>query len=189
MSATDSEQLIRDAARRLFAERGYKHVTVRQIAAEAGVSPALVMKLGGSKAVLYKAATPPDPQPLDPDWPNSHIGRELVRRVLERRDSSTAEPWIQALMAVQDSPDPVQARRDFADHYVSRLGDRVNDSGHTMEAAEIMSAMLIGLAVAARTLGLLATDREYLIDRYGALLQAVVDGGEAGVGSQSSAVD
>lgn len=43
---------IRIAAMRLFAERGYADVTVRQIAAAAGVSPALVMHHYGSKERL-----------------------------------------------------------------------------------------------------------------------------------------
>ena len=43
---------IRIAALELFAERGYSGVTVRQIAAAAGVSPALVIHHYGSKEKL-----------------------------------------------------------------------------------------------------------------------------------------
>jgi AcrR family transcriptional regulator len=47
--------VIRNAALRLFADHGADAVTVRQIAAEAGVSPALVLHHFGSKAGLRHA--------------------------------------------------------------------------------------------------------------------------------------
>jgi len=47
--------VIRDEALRLFAERGADSVTVRDVAAAAGVSPALVMHHFGTKAGLRRA--------------------------------------------------------------------------------------------------------------------------------------
>ena len=47
--------VIRDAAARLFAERGAAAVTIREIAATAGVSPGLVMHHYGSKEGLQDA--------------------------------------------------------------------------------------------------------------------------------------
>lgn len=46
---------IRDAAVRLFGTRGYERTSVREIAAEAGVSPALVIHHFGSKDALREA--------------------------------------------------------------------------------------------------------------------------------------
>jgi len=189
MTRGDSREEVRKAARRLFAERGYSHVTIRQIAAEAGVSPAMVMKLGGSKQALYAEATPPDPAPLDPDWPRSRIGEELVRRIVDRRSVDVSDPWLQALMAVIDAPDPEAARQQFRDHYVARLTTRILGGAHHDEAigtsteesartrAEMVAAMLIGLACTARTLRLLDDETAWIIARYGAMIQAVIDDG------------
>ena len=46
---------ILDAAEKLFAERGFTAVTVRDIAAEAGVSHALVHRYLGAKEEVYRA--------------------------------------------------------------------------------------------------------------------------------------
>src|ERR1019366_10577616 len=46
---------IRETAMRLFAQRGAAAVTIRQIAAEAGVSPSLVIHHYGSKEGLREA--------------------------------------------------------------------------------------------------------------------------------------
>lgn len=50
-----SAATIRETAMRLFAERGAARVTIREIAAEAGVSPSLVMHHYGSKEGLREA--------------------------------------------------------------------------------------------------------------------------------------
>ena len=39
-----------------------------------------------------------------------YIGVELVRRVMDRRDSGAVEPWLQSLLSTLDAPDPAAAR-------------------------------------------------------------------------------
>jgi AcrR family transcriptional regulator len=51
----ETSEAILDAAEELFADRGYTAVTVREIAAAAGVSHALVHRYLGSKEALYRA--------------------------------------------------------------------------------------------------------------------------------------
>ncbi|MBQ7807711.1 helix-turn-helix domain-containing protein, partial [Rhodococcus sp. (in: high G+C Gram-positive bacteria)] len=55
---SSGEASILTAAKALFAERGYASTTIKDIAVAAGYSPALVMKIYGSKARLYSAAIP-----------------------------------------------------------------------------------------------------------------------------------
>src|SRR5437868_4121852 len=51
---------ILDAARRSFATRGYAHSGMREIAAAAGITPALVVRYFGSKEQLFVAAIDAD---------------------------------------------------------------------------------------------------------------------------------
>ena len=91
---SDTREQVLQTARRLFGERGYAAVTIREIAAGAGVSPAMVMKVGGSKEQLHADATPLEPRPLAPDVPLDGLGELLVHRVLTRREDADAEPWL-----------------------------------------------------------------------------------------------
>jgi AcrR family transcriptional regulator len=64
-----SREAIANAARRSFAELGYDRTTIRGIAAEAGVDPALVAHFFGSKQKLFVSvmALPFDPEEVMPE--------------------------------------------------------------------------------------------------------------------------
>ena len=93
----DTRQAIAGAARRQFAERGYEATTIRGIAAEAGVDPALVMHFFGSKDALFAECVQ---WPFDPD--------ETVPMLLSGKRSQVG----QRLEAhdVADDPEPDQLR-------------------------------------------------------------------------------
>lgn len=170
------EDVLREA-RRLFGERGYAAVTIREIARRAGVSPALVMKIGGSKEHLYALATPAEPAPLPPDLPLEGLGEMLVRRMLDRRDDDAAEPWLRSHYLIQDSPDPETARTEFRDRFLARFQLAVEDEGDRRQADQV-ACLLVGLAAGLRSFRLLepdVTDREALVREYGALIQQVLD--------------
>lgn len=173
---TGTRERVLHAARRLFGERGYKPVTVREIAAEAGVSPAMVMKVGGSKAQLYAAAAPLEPAPVAAEVPDSELGELLVRRMLDRRRDESAEPWLRALYLVHDAPDPEQARREFRERFLDRYADTDPDG---YRRADLLACLMLGLAAGTRTFRLLppeSTDLEAVVREYGALAQQLIDG-------------
>jgi AcrR family transcriptional regulator len=82
----DTRRSILTAARELFAAAGYERTTMREVAARAGVDPALIHHYFTNKDGLLSAAPPP---PLDPaellagvaDVPD-RAGTELVRRLV-----------------------------------------------------------------------------------------------------------
>lgn len=176
-----SEQTVLREARRLFGERGYAAVTIREVARRAGVSPALVMKIAGSKEQLYALATPAEPAPLPGDVPLAGMGERLVRRMLDRRDDESAEPWLRALYLIQDAPDPVTARAEFRERFLGRFQMATEDD---RRHADQVACLLVGLAAGLRSFRLLdpgVTDQEAVVAEYGALVQQVLDrmGGSA----------
>jgi AcrR family transcriptional regulator len=171
-----TRESVLQVARRLFGERGYASVTIRQIASDAGVSPALVMKVAGSKEQLYADATPSEPTPLDPDQPTDGLGELLVRRLLDRRAQDVAEPWLRAIYLLHDAPDPQAARAEFRERFLGRFPTGDPDS---RRRADLLACTLLGLAAGARSFRLLdpdTTDLEAVVREYGAVVQGLLDG-------------
>jgi len=113
-SATDERDLtaratIRNAALRLFAHRGHDTVTVREIAAAAGVSPALVLHHFGSKDGLRAAVDAHAAESLDAIF--AELGGEELAGMLARGEATTsvAESFVQVFPP--GSPLPAYLRR------------------------------------------------------------------------------
>ncbi|HEV7345703.1 MAG TPA: TetR family transcriptional regulator [Devosia sp.] len=84
---------ILDAARAAFAERGFDNSPVREIAAMAGVDPAMINHHFGSKEKLFLAALE---APVDP--------RVYVEAVLEGPRSAIGERLLETMLSVWDGP-------------------------------------------------------------------------------------
>jgi AcrR family transcriptional regulator len=88
----DTRQSILDAARRVFAEKGFDKASIRAIAAAAEVDPALVHHYFGTKDKLFLASmnapiNPAEAIPQALDGPRDQAGERLVRLVLTVWDS------------------------------------------------------------------------------------------------------
>ncbi|MGH1564189.1 TetR/AcrR family transcriptional regulator [Mumia sp. DW29H23] len=70
-----TEERVLDAARALFAERGFEQTTVRAVAAAAQVDPSLVMQYFGSKRDLFSRAVRAPVESLPPDGPDDVVDR------------------------------------------------------------------------------------------------------------------
>jgi AcrR family transcriptional regulator len=81
------------AARRAFAERGFDGATIRGIAADAGVDPALVHHYFGTKDALFLAAVE---APADPG--------ELLPEVLEGDPGELGENIVRVFLRAWDGP-------------------------------------------------------------------------------------
>jgi AcrR family transcriptional regulator len=175
MSSPSHEAILRSAAH-LFGERGYRAVTVRDIAAEAGVSAALVIKLFLSKEKLYAAARPDESMLAELDVPTSELGRALVFRVLIRRERGLQEPWATIPIAVLDSPNPDASRADIRERYLAAIARLIGDGSADRHFASTVTALMIGFGESLRTLGVFdGWDFDDLVSHYGAIVQAQVD--------------
>jgi AcrR family transcriptional regulator len=145
---------ILDAARRLFAERGYEAASLRAIAAQAGVDAALVVHFFGSKAGLLAEAIE---WPFDPDVEIPRVladgperaGERLVALMVRTWDREGAgNPLITLLRASATEPRAAELMREliqsrvFAPLLASLGVDRQAIRG------ELAASQLIGLGLA-----------------------------------------
>lgn len=171
-----SRDAILDSAGRLFGERGYRGVTVREIASDAGVSAALVMKLYSSKEKLFARAKPDESLLSDLDVPAAELGSALVFRVLMRRERGLKEPWAMLPFIIQDSPTPDDARAETRERYLSSIAGLLQDTTPERRYASTVVALMTGFGEAVRTLGMFeGWDFDELVAHYGAIVQAQID--------------
>ena len=84
--ASDVRVLILDAARKLFAERGYARTTTRAIAEEAGASEVLLFRYFQSKADLFREAVAEPFDGLLRDFNRTYAGTALQNTERRARD-------------------------------------------------------------------------------------------------------
>lgn len=180
MTEPSTQERIRRSASRLFHELGYSGVTIRGVADDAGVSPALVMKLFGSKAALYAASTPEVGMPSTENVLFDDLGNYLVSRVVARIRTGENDPWAQAVFLTWQSPDPDVERRRFVEQVVTHVLRHLPDDEDGRARAHAASCQLIGLALGMWTLGLRddasPAAQDAFVERYGALVQASLEG-------------
>jgi AcrR family transcriptional regulator len=178
MSENATRTAIVKAGRQLFGEHGYAAVTIKDVAAQAGYSPAMVMKVMGSKAELYAASAPEAPVMDDDGLTDEPVGFQLARRIVARRDHGEPEPWAMAPVMIRDAPDREAAREELASRYISHVAGLIGDRSAQRHKAQLVVSALLGLGAGIRTFGLLGAQQvhsEALIQQYGSLLQAIVD--------------
>ncbi|WP_350275707.1 TetR family transcriptional regulator [Kribbella sp. HUAS MG21] len=84
-TAADTTAVILAAARERFAADGYDKSTIRAIAADAGIDPAMVMRYFGSKEKLFATAAEFDLRLPDlTQVPREQLGEVVVRHFLDR---------------------------------------------------------------------------------------------------------
>lgn len=140
--AVDTRGEILAAARRVFAEKGFDKATVRGIAREAKVDPALVHHYFATKEGMFAAAmrlpiTPDDVIPLLLDGPREEIGERLVRLILTVTASpETREPLVALLRSAMTNEQAAAMFREFITNaLLFQVADRLGVPHLRIEAA------------------------------------------------------
>jgi AcrR family transcriptional regulator len=142
------------AARTSFGDRGFDGATIRDVAAQAGVDPALVHHYFGSKQQLFLAAMefPLDLPTMVPrllDGPRDELGERFVRLVLELWETPAVRPLLLGVVR-SATTDPVAAamlRQLLAEGPFLALARAIDQPDAALRAT-LAGSQLIGLALA-----------------------------------------
>jgi AcrR family transcriptional regulator len=135
------------AARERFASDGYERATIRAIAADAAIDPAMVMRYYGNKEKLFAAAAEFDLRLPDlAEVPRDEIGATLVRHIITRwEEDETLMALLRA--AVTNEAAAERMRTIFAQQIGPVVVQVSPDSGSAAGRAGMTATQVLGLAL------------------------------------------
>jgi AcrR family transcriptional regulator len=182
---TRTRGAILDAARSAFAARGYDAVSVRAVAREAGVDPALVHRFFGSKEQLFVAALelPVAPGALVAALLAGGVegvGERLARTLLTLWDSPGGfAPFLALVRGAVDNEAAATMLREFLTREVLGRIAAVAAPDRPELRASLAGSQVVGLAMAryiVRVPPLAGADREEIVAAVGPTIQRYLTG-------------
>jgi len=167
------------AAREQFAASGYERATIRAIAAEVEIDPAMVMRYFGTKEKLFAAAAEFDLRLPDlRAVPRGTIGSVLVGFFLDRWESDDA---LQALLraAVSHQVAVARLRAIFATQVMPAVAPLCPDRRAAATRVGLVATQMLGMALCRYVLRLppvVALDRAAIIEWLGPTIQRYLTG-------------
>jgi AcrR family transcriptional regulator len=165
---------ILDAARECFATEGYDGATIRAIAADAEIDPAMVMRHFGSKERLFAAAASFDLHlPELTALPRKRLGAELVAHFLTRWEG---DDTLKALLraAVSNKAAAARLRTILDKQLVTAMVSLFPSRAVAAQRAGLVASQMLGLAMTRYLLKLppvVALDRAAVIEWLGPTIQ------------------
>ncbi|MCW2880768.1 MAG: putative transcriptional regulator, TetR family [Sphaerisporangium sp.] len=181
--SADTRGDIITAARKIFSEKGFDKATIRGIAREAGVDPALVHHYFDTKEGIFVAALrlPVDPGKAIPaiiEGPRDEVGERLVRFVLTMTaDPQAREPIIALMRSAMTNEQIVTMIREFLTRAV--LDRVVEGLGIPPIRMEIAFAQMFGVILVRYVLRLeplASVEVEELVDILAPTIQRYIGG-------------
>lgn len=191
-----TREAILDAARRRFGEQGYDGATIRGIAADAGVNPALVHHFYGTKERLFAAAMrlPMVPSEIFTRFLGAererlgeefgpHLGEILIRTVLRIWDvADIRTAFLGLLRSAATTDQALIMLREFVTSTILAGLSQVTGLGDDAEGryrASLVASQVLGLGFARYVLGLeplAAAGGEDLVAAIGPTVQRYLTG-------------
>jgi AcrR family transcriptional regulator len=152
----DIRDRILEAAKKVYAQHGFRGATTRLIAIEAGVNEVTLFRLFGSKAALFEvlmqgqaaqSPVPPLPDhPVDPehemtDWCTALLGHLRENRALIRTSFGEIEDRPQAASSMCEGPNCAGMILTGYVHRLQSLGIAAADGDIPTAVAMLMSSM------------------------------------------------
>jgi AcrR family transcriptional regulator len=163
-----TRQRILDAARLRFASDGYDRATIRAIAADAEVDPALVMRYFGNKDELFAAAADFDLRlPTLAGLSQDKVARTLAMHFLQRWEE---DDTLMALLRSAGANDSAaeRLRAIFAQQVIPAIAPlSAGTAAQTARRASLLASQMLGMALCRYVLKLpplVAMSREDLAD-------------------------
>lgn len=155
----------------MFAEKGFDKATVRGIAREAQVDPALVHHYFDTKEGMFAAAmrlpfTPQDIVPVLLEGPREEVGERIVRLILGvTSEPDTREPLVALIRSAMTNERAAVMFREFISNAVLfQVADRIGVPHLRIEAA---FGQMLGVMLGRYVLGLeplASADEEELVE-------------------------
>jgi AcrR family transcriptional regulator len=167
---------IRQAATELFGRRGFASTSIREIARQAGVDPALVIRHFGSKEELFLMTLPATGY-FDEvfDGPLETLGERMTAFVLSKADEPMLKVYT-TLVRASDSPAVRKRLYDVMDlAFGEKLKDRLPDPDPVLRArlfAAQVGGLLSSLSLSDRQF--LEHDRDTIVGVYGQAMQSTL---------------
>lgn len=159
VGASRTREAIQQAAQRQFAELGYDRASMRSIAAEAGVDPALVIHFFGSKQRLFVAVMqlPFNPAEVIPSLiggESSTVGARLATFLLGVLEDPEARARITGLVrAAATEPEAARMVREFLTSEVWAPAARQLGVEDAELRISLVGSQIVGLIMARHVVG------------------------------------
>ena len=176
-SAPATRQAILDAARHCFSSEGYDQVGVREIAARAGVDPALINRYFGSKEGLFSEVIGGkfDLRHIVGD-DLSTLGETMLRAICTKKGAEGHDPLRALLQSYGSDVAREKLRSAIVQGFVEPLAARLSGS-NPVERAELVGSALLGIVLYRAIAGPLSDEeRERMVTAMAPYVQGIIDG-------------
>ncbi len=176
-SAPATRQAILEAARHCFSSEGYDQVGVREIAARAGVDPALINRYFGSKQGLFSEVIGGkfDLRHIAGD-DLSTLGETMLRTIFKKKSADGHDPLRALLRSYSSEVARDKLRAAIIQGFVEPLAARLSGP-NARERAELVGSTLLGVLVYRAVAGPLSDEeREHMVTATAPYVQGIIDG-------------